>query len=211
MTEPRGRLHLVRDTGRAAPPRDEDLVAAFLDDRPGASAALWERCYPVVRRIVFRLGGPNLDADDVVQEVFIRLYRKLPDLRDPSSLQSFVLAITVRVVKGQQRLGWMRRWLGLWKDGEPPEGTAEDADLEAREAVARFYDILGRLSPKHRTAFVLRYVEELELGEVAGAIGVSLATVKRWLPRISRRVFSQARHDPMLASYLAGGTLRGET
>ena len=78
----------------------------------------------------------------------------------------------------------------------------------AREALARFYAILDGLAPRHRTAFVLRHVEGLELTEVAAALDISLATIKRWLPRIARRVFSQAGSDPLLAPYLARGVLR---
>jgi len=219
MAEPRGRLYLVRDAAKSEP-RDADLVAAFLRKDVWAPAAIWGRYYPLVRRIAFRASGPGRDVDDLIQEVFIRLYRKMPTLRDPAALRSFVLAITVRVIKGDQRVRWLKRWLGLFQDGDTPEdleaeGDGGAADHEAREALARFYAILGRLSPKHRTAFVLRYVENLELADVAIALGVSLATIKRWLPRIAQRVFAQAKGDPALAPYLAldlaGGSIGGQT
>ena len=74
--------------------------------------------------------------------------------------------------------------------------------MEGREALDRFYKILDRLSPKHRSAFVLRYVEGLDLADVAEALDISLATIKRWLPRISKRVFSQAERDPLLSPYI---------
>jgi RNA polymerase sigma-70 factor, ECF subfamily len=192
----------VRDTG-ADGPRDEELVRACRRQEPHAPAAIWDRYYPVVRRLMYRTMGPGRDVDDVIQEVFFRLFRKLPDLREPSALRSFVLSITVRVIKGEQRLRWIKRWLGLSPDGETPDRAGDPVDLEAREALSRFYAILDRLSPRHRTAFVLRHVEGLELTEVAAALDISLATVKRWLPRIAGRVFSQAQGDPLLAPYLA--------
>jgi len=215
MAEPRGRLYLVRDAAKSEP-RDADLVAAFLRKDVWAPAAIWGRYYPLVRRIAFRASGPGRDVDDIVQEVFLRLYRRLPGLRDPAALRAFVLAITVRVIKGDQRVRWLKRWLGLFQDGDAPEdldGDGGGTDHEAREALARFYAILGRLSPEHRTAFVLRYVENLELADVAVALGVSLATIKRWLPRIAQRVFAQAKGDPALAPYLdrAGGSLGGQS
>ena len=210
MADTRGRLYLVRDASKAEP-RDADLVAAFLRKDVSASAAIWGRYYPLVRRIAFRASGPGRDVDDIVQEVFLRLFRRLPGLRDPEALRAFVLAITVRVIKGEQRVRWIKRWLGLFPDGELPDETGDEAvDLEARQALARFYAILDRLTPKHRTAFVLRYVENLELGDVAEALGVSLATIKRWLPRIAQRVFAQAKGDPALAPYLVGGSNGGE-
>jgi RNA polymerase sigma-70 factor (ECF subfamily) len=202
MAETKGHLFLVGEAGRRPDKSDAELVAAFLRDDPGAAADVWERCYPTVRRIVFRLTGPRQDVDDLIQEVFLRLFRQLRGLRDPAALQAFVLAISVRVVKGDQRGRWLKRWLGLFQGGEIPERETRDADLDAREAIAHLYRILDGLSPQHRAAFVLRQVEGLELAEVSAAIGVSVATVKRWLPRISRRVFSQAKGDPLLAGYL---------
>lgn len=198
----RSRLYLVN--GDAPRERsDAELVASFLRNEPGAPAEVWDRFYPLVRRILSRAVGPGQDVDDLVQEVFLRLYRKLPTLRDPGSLKSFVLSITTRVIQGELRVRWVRRWLGLFDDGELPDRAGDDTDLEAREALDRFYRILDRLSPKHRAAFVLRYVEGLELADVAAALDVSLATIKRWLPRISKRVFSQAQRDPLLASYIS--------
>lgn len=186
-----------------APPRpDAELVAAFVGNEPGAPAELWDRYYPFVRGVLTRAVGPRHDVEDLVQETFMRLFRKLPTLRDPASLKSFILSITTRVIQSELRMRWVRRWLGLFSDGEMPEHAGDEADLEAREALARFYKILDRLSPEHRSAFVLRYVEGLELADVAAALEVSLATIKRWLPRIAKRVFSQAQSDPLLASYI---------
>jgi RNA polymerase sigma-70 factor (ECF subfamily) len=183
---------------------DAELVDAFLRSDLRAPSALWDRFYPLVRRVLARAVGPGQDVEDLVQEVFLRLYRKLPALRDPSSLKSFVLSIATRVVQTELRVRWFRRWLGLFDDGELPEHAADDTDLEAREALDRFYRILDRMSAKHRTAFVLRYVEGLELVDVAEALGVSLATIKRWLPRIAKRVFAQAERDPILRAYIGG-------
>ena len=195
------------DAAADAEADDIELVAAFRMDasKASASAAVWDRYYPLVRRVLARAIGPQHDVEDLVQEVFLRLYRKLPGLRDPTSLRSFVLAITARVLQGELRTRWVRRWLRLWDDGETSEQPATDVDREAREALSRLYRILDGLAPRHRAAFVLRYIEGLELVDVATAIGVSLATVKRWLAKISGRVLAQASRDPVLAPYLQEG------
>lgn len=215
MVERRGHLFLISDrpnSDRARPAKpDVELVDAFLRNEPAAAADIWDRCYPMVRRIVFRMVGPRHDIDDVIQEVFLRLFRQLHGLRDPSALRAFVLAISVRVAKSDQRARWLRRWLGLSENGEVPEPETRSADLDAREALARLYRILDGLSPRHRAAFVLRQIEGLELAEVSAATGVSLATIKRWLPRICRRVFSQAKGDPLLASYLVSNGAQAVT
>jgi RNA polymerase sigma-70 factor (ECF subfamily) len=195
-----GRLRLV--TGDGPPATDAELIEAFRRDEEWAAAGLWDRFAPLVRRVLFRALGPGQEIEDLVQEVFIRLYRKLPGLRDPEACKGFVVTITTRVLQSELRSRWLRRWLGLSDDGTVPERAAEPTDLEARHALHRFYGLLDRLGARQRTVFVLRHIEGLELTEVAEAAGVSLATVKRWLPRIHRRLHAQAARDPVLHAYL---------
>jgi RNA polymerase sigma-70 factor (ECF subfamily) len=201
MPDKGSHLHLVPDDERG--PTDAALVAGFRRGEEWAAAGLWDRYAPLVRRVLFRALGPGQEIEDLVQETFLRLYRKLPELREVEACRGFVLTIATRVLQGELRSRWLRRWLGLSSDGNVPEQEAESADLEARDALHRFYVLLNRLGPKQRTAFVLRHIEGLELTEVAAAIGVSLATLKRWLPRITRRLHAQAASDPLLRGYLA--------
>ena len=196
-----GHLHLVPAGGEAPP--DGELIAALRRGEEWAAAGVWDRFAPLVRRILFRALGPAADVEDLVQETFLRLYRKLPGLREVDACQGFVVTVTTRVLQGELRSRWVRRWLGLSPDGTVPERAADSADLEARDALARFYRLLDRLAPQQRTVFVLRHIEGLELTQVAAAAGVSLATVKRWLPRITRRLHAQAAGDPLLRTYLA--------
>jgi RNA polymerase sigma-70 factor (ECF subfamily) len=76
-------------------------------------------------------------------------------------------------------------------------------DDDAREAVRRLYAILDKVDSKTRLLFVLRYVEALELTEIAESLDVSLATAKRHLSRAGDRVFSLAGRDEVLLAYLA--------
>jgi RNA polymerase sigma-70 factor, ECF subfamily len=198
----RGRGHLFLVTERRSF-TDADLVAAYLRDEEWASAAIWERFAPMVQRILYRGVGPGHDVDDLVQEAFLRLFRKLPSLRDPAALKSFVVAVTTRVLQTELRTRWLKRWLGLSDDGLVPDAAVPGADLDAREALSRFYRLLDGLAVKQRAAFILRYIEGLELTEVAAGVGVSLATIKRWLPRVSKKVYRQAERDPLLKAYLS--------
>ncbi len=76
--------------------------------------------------------------------------------------------------------------------------------MDAARAV-RGAAILDQLDSRARVLFVLRYVEALELTEIALALDVSLATVKRRLSRVGDRVFALARRDELLLSYLSSG------
>src|SRR5438105_818766 len=110
MNDRKVSLSLVPDVeARFDDMRDEELVRECLRHRAGAQAALWDRYHPIVRRLVSRASGPGREVDDAIQEIFIRLYRKLPSLHDPSALRAFVISITVRVIQSGQRGRWIRR------------------------------------------------------------------------------------------------------
>jgi RNA polymerase sigma-70 factor (ECF subfamily) len=180
---------------------DEDLVLAGCSGDPRAPIAIWRRYGMQVRSKLLRWIGPH-DLDDHVQEVFSRLFEQLPRLRQPSALRSFLIGITLRVACTELRR--RRRWrLRLTATGELPELVETNADDgTGRQALSRFEAILGKLAPKTRRVFVLRYVEKLELVDVAAAMDISLATAKRHLARASMRVFAMAEREPALSDYL---------
>jgi RNA polymerase sigma-70 factor, ECF subfamily len=205
---PLAKPHLAKASQVAKP-----LSAAEMDDAmlasmaaegdPEAHTAIWDRYAPLVRGIVRRSIGPESEVEDLVQEVFLRFYRNLSLLRNPGALRSFIFAISLRVTISELRSRRVRRWLRLTDSGTQPTCArcVPPADFEAREAVSGLYAILDRLDPRDRTAFVLYHVEGLELTEVAEALGVSLATVKRRLSRIACRVFAMAESDQRLVEY----------
>jgi RNA polymerase sigma-70 factor (ECF subfamily) len=183
-------------------PDDGTLAAEAAKGDPGAHAAIWDRYSPLVRRVLVRAIGPGIDVEDQLQEVFLRFYRNRNLLRDHAALRSFLFGIALRVAASELRSRRIRSWLRLTKDGVLDEQEAPHTDPDAREAVRRLYRILDRLDANSRLAFVLHYVDGWELTEVAEAFGVSLATIKRRLARVSVNVFASAQADGLLVQYL---------
>ena len=189
---------------------DATLARSAMAGDAGAHTAIWERYHALVRRVLRRTMGPGSDVEDQVQEVFLRFYRNSALLRNPSALRGFLYGIALRVASSELRSRRIRGWLRLTPDGVLDDyGSSHDAvphhDADAREAVKRLYAILDRLDTKSRLAFVLHRIEGLELLEVASALGVSLATVKRRLARVSARVGAMVQGDSMLTEYLDKG------
>jgi RNA polymerase sigma-70 factor, ECF subfamily len=195
------RLALVRSV-RMADLDDAGLARAAAEGHAGAPAAVWDRYSTLVRGVLRRSLGPGVDAEDLVQETFLLLFREVKNLRDPSALRSFLIGITVRVARSALRRRRLRRWLMLTDSGVLPEEPWDGADSNAREALARLYALLDRLDEKARLLFVLRYIEGLELTEAAEATGMSLATAKRHLAKVTARVQAMAERDPLLVTYL---------
>ncbi|WP_437328037.1 RNA polymerase sigma factor [Sorangium sp. So ce381] len=182
-------------------PDEGEVVRALVTGEPWAAAAVWNKHAPKVFRIAARVLGPGADAEDITQEVFVRVFSKISELRDPDALGSFVFSVTVRILKWELRRRRVRRILQLSDTADLPEHPVEPADSEAREALGRLYAILDTLSADDRTAFVLRHMEGMSLQEIAEAVGVSLATVKRRLGRATERVSSLVESDTTLAAY----------
>jgi RNA polymerase sigma-70 factor (ECF subfamily) len=158
----------------------------------------------MVRRVLTRGLGPGSDVEDLVQEVFLLFFKNVARVRQEGSIRSYILAVTVNALRGELRARTARRWLHLRPAAELPEQAFEAIDEDARELVRRFYRVLDGLSANERALFVLRFVELRSLPEVAAALGVSLATVKRKIPGVARKVHARAARDPLLATRLEG-------
>ncbi|APR88628.1 RNA polymerase sigma factor RpoE [Minicystis rosea] len=183
---------------------DAGLAQAAIEGHAGAHAAVWQRYAGLVTGLLRRTLGPGADVEDQVQETFVQLFRDVKKLREPAALRSFVVGVTIRVARSELRRRRFRRWLTLTDSGTVPDDEpAAGDDAEAREAVRRLYALLDRLDDRARMLFVLRYVEDLELTEVAAALGMSLATTKRHLAKVTAQVHAMAAGDPLLAPYLA--------
>jgi RNA polymerase sigma-70 factor (ECF subfamily) len=200
-------LRLVEETGGEASPRqltDAELVHALRTDDREAPALLWARCSPTVGRLLARALGPGLDIDDLTQEVFARVFVRLPSLRDPSALRPFVLSVAGNVLKWELRRRWVGRAVRLSTSGMLPDVAGMSADTEARQALRRCYRILDTFRVHERMAFVLRYLEEMTIEEVAATLGTSVSSAKRWVSRADAKLSARMAGDPDLRSFFAG-------
>ena len=196
-------LEEVAREGTTRPFADErSLACALIAGREEAVDPACRLLRPFVDRTVLRLLGPDRDREDLIQEVFLRFFRRVPTLRDPDALRPFVFGIAARVVKRELR----RRWFMPWASKQPAQGAdleeASASDPLAQAAVARLFGVLAAVSDEDRSLFVARYVEEMDLEAVATAHGMSFSTARRRLDRAWKRVSMRALRDPFLGSYL---------
>jgi RNA polymerase sigma-70 factor (ECF subfamily) len=178
-----------------------DLVEALGRGEPAAAREVWDAHAPRVRRLLARALGPRPEVDDLTQEVFMRVFSRIDALRDAGALREFVIGVAVNVLRRELRRRWVRRKVFLSDDGALPDVQAPAADPETREALSRCYAILEKLGARERAAFVLRYMEERTLEEVAAGLGVSLRTAKRLVVRSSERVSKHLDSDPGLRGF----------
>jgi RNA polymerase sigma-70 factor (ECF subfamily) len=180
------------------------LLPALAAGDPHAALLTYEHYRPLARRLLRRILGPGGDLDDLEQEVFLRVFERASKVANPRAFTAYVMTVATRVAQSELRRRFVRRLVRFSQDGDLPEAPVSGADPAAREAVHRFYRVLDRLGGRDRSAFVLRFMEELDLTEVAAALGVSLATVKRRLDKVSERVSRLVAADPGLQEYVRG-------
>lgn len=148
---------------------DAVLVARTLRGDLDAYAALMARYRDAFGRYAYHMLGNREDAQEALQDSFVRAYRALGSCREPERFGAWLFRIVVnRCRTVRRRLLRHRRFDGDLTDDVPSHGSRPDA-FEWRDEIAR---ALERLRPHYREAFLLRYVEELDYGEMARLTGV---------------------------------------
>jgi len=182
---------------------DIALVRALVADDRRAPEVLWRRYKSTVFGTLRRVLGPDPETEDLAHDVFLTVYRRAPTIRDGRALPAFVAKVTVQTAhhtirKRSVRARWLRRTLA---ESTGAVDVAPTPDADSRETLPRLREILDRLRPKERTAFELRFVDELSVAEVTEKLNVSLATAKRRISRATRRLALHVARDPVLREY----------
>lgn len=149
------------------------------------------------QRMVFQLAlhllGDAQEAMDLSQEVFLRVFRTLPQFRGQSSLRTWIYRIVLNQASNRQRW-WRRRFKShqvaldehVESHGELPESRSyamPDRVLQQNETAARVWGALSELPFDQRAAIVLREIDGLSYEEISESLGIAVGTVKSRLAR----------------------------
>lgn len=153
-------------TPRAAPPLDVLAVHRAQAD--------------FVWRSLQRLGVRQADLDDVFQEVFVVVHKRLHTYDGTSALTTWLFGVCMRVAAAQRRRAWFRREVptdDVAATHEAPPGEAPDEALEARQARAELHRVLDKMDLDKRAVLVMFELDELGTEEIAKILGVPVGTV----------------------------------
>ncbi len=143
-------------------------------DRETFTRAVEQYQDTVFRVALHALGGPQ-DADDAVQEVFLRLFRYGGDFESGEHLRRWLLRVTVNVCRDALKSPWRRRRVDL--------DSIEPVPVFDRPEDGALYEAVMALPEKYRTALDLFYYEELSVKEIADLLHVSPSAVTTRLSR----------------------------
>jgi RNA polymerase sigma-70 factor (ECF subfamily) len=152
---------------------------------------LYERHSDYVRDVVARHAGPGLDAEDLVQEVFIAADRKWERLRDYKEPRAWLHVAAMREVWAARRRQRLSRLFRLRFGETPSSPEGPEAAYQNKEASDLFYSLIDRIPEKQRAAFLLFHIENKTSGEIAKLLGVPEPTVRTRLFH-ARRAFAAA-------------------
>lgn len=166
------------------PRNDEQLVEESRRGSREAFSALVQRHQDRVYGICYRTVGDPVEAEDLAQEAFLRLYRALGQFRRGARLRPWLHKIAVNVcLDALRKRKAATLSLDELSEGNPTPpaphgGTLPEEACLTREAQALVQQALLQLPGDYRVVLVLRYLEELSYQEVADALGVPLSTVE---------------------------------
>jgi len=173
LNKPNERPHLRVVEGGASR-KEADAGALDFD-------SVFRRYSPYVASIGLRLLGRDHELDDLVQDVFLEAHRGLRQLRDASSVKSWLARICVRRAVRRLRRRRLRAFLSLDTLEHDAHLIAPGASPEVRAEVTRLYRNLELLPALDRAIWVLRYLEGEALDDIAVLCACSKSTVQRRL------------------------------
>ena len=179
-----------------AGPSDEEWMRRLQAGEDAALAPLMERWEVPVKRFVYRLVGNQAEAEDVAQDVFVRVYTKRLTYRAGAKFSTWCFAIAANLARN--RLRWWRRRpvlsLDAWANAggeaadESRAGATGAQAAERREQIAVVRSAVAALPFDLRTALVLFEYEEQSVAEIASALGCTAKAVENRLYRARQRL-----------------------
>lgn len=166
-------------------PSDRDLASRAAAGDAAAFDALVERWQGRVFRLAHRLFHRPEDAEDVTQEVFLKVWRALGSYRADAPFEHWLLRVATRTCydalrqrrrRAETTLAQIASDPGRWLDAALLGAALEAAEAEDARRLAA--DLLGRLQPRDRIVLVLMDLEGMSAADVAAATGSTRAAVK---------------------------------
>lgn len=146
-----------------------------------------------IYQVAYRMLGDAGEASDLVQEIFVKIFRHIGGFKSEASLKTWIFKITFSEILNRLRW-WKRRYRSSTVSIDEPSRNGDGYDLadskptpeqilQSKEQEDAVQQALWKLSSEHRSIIVLRDIEGFSYSEIADVLGVSIGTVKSRLAR----------------------------
>jgi len=178
---------------------DSDVVARARDGDTEAFRALVERHSRSLFHLAYRITGNENDAEDVVQETFLRAYRTLPRFESRASFGTWLYRIAanqaVDLIRSRQRHGESldadapAAWEGeAYTETIPDQQPSQDRLLFGAQVQRRMSAAMAQLTPNERAAFVMRHQEGFSIDDIGQALGLRENATKQSIFRAVQKL-----------------------
>lgn len=196
----------MRTTAVDAAGQEAEPPQACAVSRPASVQEVYEAQFEFVWRSARRLGMRSPQLEDVVQEVFMVVQRRLSEFEGRSTLRTWLFAITRHVVRAQLRQNARRnaqlRAHDVTREHADPRARCPEAEASVQEDAQLLHELLDQLAPDLREVFVLAQLEELSGPEIAQALELPVRSV------YSRIAAAQKEFDKALSRARAKDRVR---
>lgn len=180
---------------RRSPVRDSCAVASTIDDPDGA-VSVFLQARPSLINIAYRILGNVSEAEDVMQEVWLRLQRtdRTAVHSPPALLRTITVRVAINVLQSARR---RREWCATpWLPDPPDPDATPDVVAERQDDVERAVALLMEtLTPQQRAVFVLRKGFGYPYDRIAGLLHLSVANARQQVTRAQRRLAAPWRRQ----------------
>jgi len=178
---------------------DLEAVRDVLAGRTERYSHLVRRYQRLVGSLAYRMGVTPEDTEDLVSEIFIKIYENLGRYRPDHAFSTWIYRVaTNHILDHQRRLRRERPRLELTETMADP-GPLPSSDAERAQVSERVRRLLPLLDEKYRAVLILMHVEGKKIEEISGIIGIPSGTVKTRLARGRERLAEIIRrNDPSL-------------
>lgn len=160
----------------------EDGRAASLSDEAEDTSEFERRlreCRRVVYHVAFSVLGERADAEEIVQDAFLRAYRKLSSLREPEKFRAWVTRMSFRLALNRRRAASRAKYRDTaWLETTTPPARDAESIAAEREIQSRLRGEIDRLSQKLRAVLWLSAVEELSTRDIGEVLAIPEGTVR---------------------------------
>jgi RNA polymerase sigma-70 factor (ECF subfamily) len=153
----------------------------------------------LLRFVTYSTGDPDL-AETIAQDTLLRAYNGREKFRGECSVNTWLTGIAVNVIRDHQRTGKFKFWKRVKSSAIdvhevasfiPADGSSPETQMLAKEKVKHLAQVLETLSYNQRTIFLMKFSEEMQVGDICEALGMTATTVRTHLHRALKAVRSQ--------------------
>ncbi|OHX31158.1 sigma-70 family RNA polymerase sigma factor [Bacillus mycoides] len=153
----------------------------------------------IYRTVVFLLGNQHQDVDDIVNEVYIKMWKSVTNYDMNRSFRFWLHGLVVKQVQDWRRKSWRRfRIFEKKKMYEQDRSYIMDEGILYKETRSELVEVVQKLSYKHREVVIMRYFHEYSLDEIAALLQIPVGTVKSRLHIALKRLRTEMEHMPAI-------------